>query len=716
MSTSRVSFSLLAAALLAILTVLSGKPLAKESTENPARYPDSWYRVVLDSNGRYTTGDGGGYEAGTWYYYPQTLWYRQWFYNQPFDAAGKGHFQYEAFVRPVDATQPTTVEINVNWATAQWSQLSAKQPPLPQDAPTQREETQYMLGRGLYRIDNQSIKPQTQSFTFTVDQYSPEWVSVDIRGKNAYVYGGVIRENGSQPGGDKTSATDFGDAPDTYKTLVGSDGARHTIVEGVCLGRGIDAEPDGKPGPAANGDDLNGTNDEDGVVFTSTLSSSEPTTIEVTASVQGYLNAWVDFNRDGSFGDKGEQIFMDQLLAPGLNKLLFSVPQTALNGATFARFRFSTRGLLSYNGPAADGEVEDHEVAIAERLQPQINSGKGGLKWSQAAQQFDPATPFVLNGWGEPSDLHLRRMAADDWRCEDDRPITGFQWSGSFAGWTQPTPPSQTPLAFHITIWTDSAAQAGDPNVSGHPDTLVWETFCTHWTWSIAGSYSDPRRIGDDMCLQFTSLLSQDEWFYPRLWTEDGKIVPTVYWLSIAAFYDPNLPAPEHPWGWTTRPQFFNAGAVRIAGVEPVDPRGASWPPGLGRRWQTGTTVELPQGTAWDLAFELLTNQTAYGRDPELAPVYRFWSDTFGGHFYTIRETEKNKLIQDFSHVWKFEGVAFYAYPPDRAPVGSKPVYRFWSDSLGRHFYSISESEKHKLVDQFAQVWTFEGVAWYAFD
>ncbi len=716
MNASRVKSSLLAAALLAILTILSGQTIAQEGTEDPARYPDSWYRIVLDANGRYTSGDGDGYEAGTWYYYPQTLWYRQWFYNQPFDATGKGHFQYEAFVRPIDATKPTTVEINVNWTTEQWSWLKAKQPPLPKDAPTEREETQYMLGRGLYRIDSQSIKPQTQSFTFTIDQYSPEWVSIDIRGKNAYVYGGVIRDNNPQQGDEKTSEMDFGDAPDTYKTLVGSDGARHTIVAGICLGRGVDAEPDGRPGPAANGDDLNRTNDEDGVMFPSTLSSGAPATIEVTASTRGYLNAWIDFNRDGSFAGKGEQVFADQLLAPGLNRLSFNVPQTATKGATFARFRFSTRGLLSYCGPAADGEVEDYRVTIAERLQPQINSGKGGLKWSQAAQQFDPATPFILNGWGEPSNLHLRQIVADDWRCEDERPITGFQWCGSFEGWPEAALPRQKPLAFHIALWTDRAAQAGDSKASGHPDTLVWETFATHWTWSIAGSYSDPRRIGNDTCFQFTSLLSQDEWFYPPLSTEDGRIVPTVYWLSIAAFYDPNGPVPEHPWGWATRPQFFNAGAVRIAGVEPVDPRSVSWPPTLASRWQSGTAVEFPKGTAWDLTFELLTNQAAYGRDPELAPVYRFWSDTLGGHFYTISETEKDKLVRDFAHVWKFEGVAFYAYPPDRAPVGSKPVYRFWSDSLGRHFYSIRESEKQKLVDQFTQVWTFEGVAWYAFD
>jgi len=599
--------------LLVALTILSCPVLAKQtSTDDPSNYPGSWYRIALDANGRYTSGDGDG-------------------------------------------------------------------------------------------------------------------------------YGGVIRESDSKPGDEKASEMDFGDAPDTYKTLLAGDGARHTVVPGVYLGRGVDAEPDGKPGSAANGDDLDGTGDEDGVVFTSPLSPGEPATIEVTASTQGYLNAWIDFDRDGSFagpgtskasGSNSEQIFSDQLLAPGMNKLSFNVPQTAVKGLTFARFRFDTRGSLAAYGPAADGEVEDYQVAIGERLQPQMNSGKGGLKWSQTPQQFDAATPFIFNGWGQLSNLHLHQIAADDWRCDDDRPITGFQWSGSFAGWTQPALPQEMPLAFHIAIWTDSAAsQTGDAKGYNHPGTLVWEKFCTHWAWNVAGYHNDPRLASDkaestpsaasgdlDTSFQFTCLLSQDEWFHPNLTADVSKSAPTVYWLSIAAFYDPNRPTAQHPWGWTTRPHFFNTGAVVIEDVEPADPRGVAWPPSLASQWQSGTATELPKGTAWDYAFELLTNQAANGRDPDLAPVYRFWSEKLGGHFYTISEAEKDKLIRDFSHVWTFEGVAFYAYPPDRAPVGCKPVYRFWSNSLGRHFYSISEGEKGKLVDDYSQVWTFEGVAWYAFD
>lgn len=51
---------------------------------------------------------------------------------------------------------------------------------------------------------------------------------------------------------------DFGDAPDSYGTLLATNGARHGIVPGFHLGPTIDGEPDGQPTPNATGDDLAG--------------------------------------------------------------------------------------------------------------------------------------------------------------------------------------------------------------------------------------------------------------------------------------------------------------------------------------------------------------------------------------------------------------------------------------------------------------------------
>jgi predicted outer membrane repeat protein len=102
--------------------------------------------------------------------------------------------------------------------------------------------------------------------------------------------------------------------------------------------------------------------------------------------------------------------------------------------------------------------------------------------------------------------------------------------------------------------------------------------------------------------------------------------------------------------------------------------------------------------------------------EENLQPVYRFWSPKLDAHFYTISEAERDSTLKNYPGVWVSEGVAFYAYPEGLQPLGTLPVYRFWSNRLGYHFYTISEKEKSKLVKDYPQTWQFEGVAWYAYD
>lgn len=101
---------------------------------------------------------------------------------------------------------------------------------------------------------------------------------------------------------------------------------------------------------------------------------------------------------------------------------------------------------------------------------------------------------------------------------------------------------------------------------------------------------------------------------------------------------------------------------------------------------------------------------------PGLKPVYRFWSAKNSTHLFTISESEKDRLIAEYStDVWAFEGAVFYAYPEGSQPEGAKPVYRFWSDRLGGHFFTIDEAEMEQYRADTG-MWTFEGVAWYGFD
>jgi hypothetical protein len=160
-------------------------------------------------------------------------------------------------------------------------------------------------------------------------------------------------------------AVDWGDAPDpTYPTLAASTGASHTTGGGLTLGAAVDDEADGQPTAAADGDDVNGVDDEDGVVFATPLTQGANATLNITASGVGLIDAWIDFNADGDWGDAGEQIFASQAVGGGLNAIDIPVPAGATVGATFARFRISSAGGLAVTGLAADGEVEDYQVTI----------------------------------------------------------------------------------------------------------------------------------------------------------------------------------------------------------------------------------------------------------------------------------------------------------------------------------------------------------------
>ena len=179
---------------------------------------------------------------------------------------------------------------------------------------------------------------------------------------------------------------DFGDAPNdlssidasltnAYRTTLARNGPRHIVDIAIRLGALIDGEADGQPNLAADGDDTNTVDDEDGVVFNPALGISTANVIlsgvanrlVATASTAGYLNAWIDYNQNGNFTDAGEQLFNDYLVRAGTNTLIFTPPNTAPHGTTYMRFRYSTQTgqANTVTGQAPDGEVEDYKVEVA---------------------------------------------------------------------------------------------------------------------------------------------------------------------------------------------------------------------------------------------------------------------------------------------------------------------------------------------------------------
>jgi hypothetical protein len=209
----------------------------------------------------------------------------------------------------------------------------------------------------------------------TVDDPAWEWamvyeMSIDVSacGSNPITIWPVSAHNSPSKDGDQdipfepVDLFDFGDAPDTYGTTLGNDGARHAlVVGGPYLGPSVDAEKDGQPLYLADGDDINTQNDADGVIFLTPFTPGKEAQIQVTLSADACLNFWIDFDGNGTF-DPDEHF--QYTLTGGTHTLTIDVPIGAIAGLTYSRFRLSSECNLGPTGPAPDGEVEDYVLPL----------------------------------------------------------------------------------------------------------------------------------------------------------------------------------------------------------------------------------------------------------------------------------------------------------------------------------------------------------------
>ena len=227
----------------------------------------------------------------------------------------------------------------------------------------------------------------------------------------------------SPPSARAQSTQDYGDAPtNNYPTLLVQNGARHTVIVNppIRLGALIDIDANGQPNSNASGDDVNPptSDDEDGVTIPSPLMAGQVNTIQVSASINGFLNAWLDYNGDGDWADAGEQIFVNNALAAGVNSRAISVPSTATLGATFARFRFTTNAItgLSFTGAVNNGEVEDYPVQISglDFGDAPTNNFPTTLALNGARHLIDPAFVLGVRIDGEPDGQQNATATGDD--------------------------------------------------------------------------------------------------------------------------------------------------------------------------------------------------------------------------------------------------------------------------------------------------------------
>ncbi|MDP7016121.1 MAG: pre-peptidase C-terminal domain-containing protein [Pirellulaceae bacterium] len=168
---------------------------------------------------------------------------------------------------------------------------------------------------------------------------------------------------------------DFGDAPASFPVSLAENGARHTIDSDFTIGVIADVDVDGVHSDSI-ADDLTGSDDEDGVSFstvggaTGFLTPSYDGQMDVvingvSGSQPGFIDAWIDFNGNGVW-EFSEQVANTMPVVNGVNPVNFAVPTTAFLGEVHSRVRLSSTGGLGVTGAADDGEVEDTPVRIVQ--------------------------------------------------------------------------------------------------------------------------------------------------------------------------------------------------------------------------------------------------------------------------------------------------------------------------------------------------------------
>ncbi len=213
---------------------------------------------------------------------------------------------------------------------------------------------------------------------------------------------------------------DFGDAPDSYGTLLASNGPRHDLgaydaaagTAALMLGARVDHENDGAAGAAADGDDSNGIDDEDAFFGsialqpgTTAVSLDVPVTNTTGASANLY--AWIDFNGNGRFDVAEAGTCPTAAAAATQVTCTWTAPAALTDGfQTYARFRLTTQALAAgtapnggdarAQGPAADGEIEDHRVSVATVLPLTCEAPFVETFGTYAS------APGAFPGWGTP--------------------------------------------------------------------------------------------------------------------------------------------------------------------------------------------------------------------------------------------------------------------------------------------------------------------------
>ena len=95
---------------------------------------------------------------------------------------------------------------------------------------------------------------------------------------------------------------------------------------------------------------------------------------------------------------------------------------------------------------------------------------------------------------------------------------------------------------------------------------------------------------------------------------------------------------------------------------------------------------------------------------PKVRPVYRFFNFRTSTHFYTVSDAERYNVQRLYPTIYRFEGAAFSVNTT--SPANVVPLYRFFNRRTGTHFYTASEAERAAVLQEWSAIFRPEGVAY----
>lgn len=130
------------------------------------------FSITLDGNNQFVEGSGSGYDNGSWFYYPNTDWWNQWFYDDPPDPD-----RWKVITYDIDIIGDLgSLTIAINWSTLAYPASGPSgSPPLP---PLDSAIEQLWIHREV--IFDEQVGVTNITGTIIIPDYNPEWVSIDV--------------------------------------------------------------------------------------------------------------------------------------------------------------------------------------------------------------------------------------------------------------------------------------------------------------------------------------------------------------------------------------------------------------------------------------------------------------------------------------------------------------------------------------------------------